>query len=122
MRPQNSFLRDVEETPLEKLPKRSGPPNRMNDLAYKDWMKFQKSFFRFTTTQSLVEECIYFFTKSTWNDGRVSTSLILGATDFDSSSISSPRIIETPASEPSEYQHELIQASEAGKIYDFILI
>ena len=37
---------------------RGGPPNRMNDLVYRDWMKFQKSFFRFASDQALIEECV----------------------------------------------------------------
>lgn len=57
--------------------KRGGPPNRMNNLVYRDWMKFQKSFFRHVSSQSLVEEGIYFFTKAVWPDGQPSRSLII---------------------------------------------
>src|SRR2546421_5085871 len=57
---------------------RRGPPNRMNDLVYRDWMKFQKSFFRYAGTAALAEEWLRFFTKAVWPDGRRSRSLLVG--------------------------------------------
>ena len=33
----------TEDDPVQK-PIRRGPPNKMNDLIYRDWMKYQKSF------------------------------------------------------------------------------
>ncbi len=57
---------------------RRGPPNRMNDLAYRDWMKFQKSFFRHSSYANVAAECIQFFTKAVWPDGRRSESLAIG--------------------------------------------
>lgn len=65
--------------------KRGGPPNRMNDLSYSDWMKFQKSFFRYTSDQALIEECIHFFTKERWESGSHSQSLIVGFDQFQNS-------------------------------------
>jgi DNA modification methylase len=55
-----------------------GPANRMNDLVYRDWMKFQKSFFRHISWERLVEEQVRFFTKATWPDGRPSATLLIG--------------------------------------------
>jgi len=54
-----------------------GPPNLMNDLDYKSWMKFQKSFFRFSDLDSLLSDNILFFTKNQWSDGTFSRVLIL---------------------------------------------
>src|SRR3989442_14086322 len=74
---------------------RRGPPNRMNDLPYREWMKFQKSFFRHTTDQALVEQFIYFFTKSVWPSGAASRSLILGVKGFDPASGPLHRVVNT---------------------------
>ena len=74
-------------------PVRRGPPNRMNDLKYSDWMKFQKSFFRVRTTQALIEECLYFYTKEIWPDGSLSKSLIIGFDDFHDEIIPLPRLV-----------------------------
>lgn len=70
-------LRDIDMTESIKTT-RKGPPNRMNDLAYKDWMKFQKSFFRYQGDSHLVQEFILFFTKSVWDDGKASKSIVGG--------------------------------------------
>lgn len=104
--------------------RRSGPPNRMNDLSYKDWMKFQKSFFRHGSTQSLVEECIYFFTKAIWPNGEPSRSLIIGFSDFDATCVPSPRIIEAHSrcDSLSDLATLLSVVRNAGQKYDFILI
>lgn len=74
--------------------KRKGPPNRMNDLSYSNWMKFQKSFFRYTSDQDLIEECIYFFTKATWKDGSPSKSQIIGAKSFSGKKVAEPRVVK----------------------------
>ena len=58
--------------------KRRGPPNRMNDLVYRDWMKFQKSFFWYKTDAHLYREFIQFFTKEILPGSGPSRSLILG--------------------------------------------
>ena len=73
--------------------KRSGPPNRMNDLVYRDWMKFQKSFFRYSSDQALIEECLCFFTKAGWADGSPSRTLIVGADKFSQSAVPGPRVV-----------------------------
>ena len=73
--------------------KRRGPPNRMNDLVYRDWMKFQKSFFRYTSDQALIEECIYFFTKAVWDDGSPSRTLVVGCDTFCQSRVPAPRVV-----------------------------
>lgn len=56
--------------------KSSGPPNRLNDLDYKTWMKFQKSFFRFVSMESTSVEFLKFFTKSVWPDGHHSNIFV----------------------------------------------
>ncbi len=85
------FDHSVVEGTTKKL--RRGPPNRMNDLVYRDWMKFQKSFFRLSSDQTLVEDCVYFFTKSVWKDGTESRTLIVGVEDFSSEGVPPPRIL-----------------------------
>lgn len=74
--------------------RRGGPPNRMNDLPYREWMKFQKSFFRHQSDQLLLTECVEFFTKAKWPDGTPSRSLIIGFDEFDAATIAAPRHIE----------------------------
>lgn len=102
---------------------RHGPPNRMNDLSYTDWMKFQKSFFRYSCSQALAEECIHFFTKAKWANGRASRSLVLGLGGFDTSTISQSRIVDS-------YPHlgslrdtldKLNDVVDSGEEYDFVL-
>ncbi len=73
--------------------KRPGPPNRMNDLVYRDWMKFQKSFFRYSSDQSIIEECVYFFTKAVWDDGSPSRTLVVGVDKFSQSAVPAPRVV-----------------------------
>ncbi len=50
----------------------------MNDLTYRDWMIFQKSFFHFTSFSAFAQETIQFFTKKEWANGLASRSLIIG--------------------------------------------
>lgn len=110
-----------EERPA---PKRPGPPNRMNDLSYKDWMKFQKSFFRHHSSQALVEECICFFTKAVWPDGEPSRCLIIGFADIDPSRIPAPRLVDAHNRCDSfdGVARLLLEAEQAGLTYDFIFI
>lgn len=110
-----------EERPA---PKRPGPPNRMNDLSYKDWMKFQKSFFRHRSSQALVEECICFFTKAVWPDGEPSRCLIIGFADIDPSRIPAPRLVDAHNRCDSfdGVARLLLEAEQAGLTYDFIFI
>ncbi|MBI4332453.1 MAG: DNA modification methylase [Chloroflexi bacterium] len=93
----------------------------MNDLSYTDWMKFQKSFFRYQSSTQLARECIEFFTKARWPDGSPSSTLVVG---WDYCGQDSPRIID---SYPVIYSMaQLIKTletlKEAGRKYDFILI
>lgn len=106
------------------VPSRKGPPNRMNDLSYTDWMKFQKSFFKFTSAQKLIEECILFFTKSVWKDGNPSFSLVVGSDYLNTNALLPPRVVH-------EYSnlntiHEIVstlqQVASLGKRYDFVLV
>jgi len=100
--------------------KRTGPPNRMNDLEYSEWMKFQKSFFRHESYQLLVEECIRFFTKSVWPNGESSRSLIVGFEAFDSQAIPEPRIVDTQSIAHSFSAIE--QTLDRQDDYDFAMV
>jgi DNA methylase len=62
----------------EGAPKQKGPPNRINDLPYREWMKFQKSFFHWQGFPKLSEEMMLFFTKERYSGGRISNSIIIG--------------------------------------------
>jgi DNA modification methylase len=103
---------------------RGGPPNRMNDLVYRDWMKFQKSFFRYASDQALLEECVYFFTKAVWDDQTPSHTLIVGVDAFLSVAIPSPRRI-THARAPKSFATVITtlrqQTSDADR-HDFVLV
>ncbi|MFC2066836.1 DNA methyltransferase [Chloroflexota bacterium] len=103
---------------------RRGPPNRMNDLSYKDWMRFQKSFFRYSSDRVLVNECIEFFTKKIWPDGSLSKILIVGINGFFLNDISSGRSIDHFSNGESldEYLLSLEQTSTSANTYDFIMI
>lgn len=104
----------------EKTKKRGGPPNRMNDLNYSDWMKFQKSFFRYKSDQDLVQKYVHFFTKSIWPDGRPSKSLLIGFSEETRDVIDPPRIVNFKAGENiSSITNMLIEENEK---YDFIFI
>jgi len=70
----------------------SGPPNRINDLNYSDWMKFQKSFYRYPGDQTAVSEYIYFFTKEQYDD-QISETLLLGFDSVDTGAIETARKI-----------------------------
>lgn len=99
--------------------KGGGPPNRMNDLVYRDWMKFQKSFFRYDNDQNLVESNINFFTKSVWPDGKPSKSLLIGFDDIDISHVLPPRIVRN--AKGSTF-NEVINFLQNQTDNDFILI
>jgi hypothetical protein len=120
------MLKEPDATPGSNGAKngRGGPPNRMNDLVYRDWMKFQKSFFRYTSDQALIEECIYFFTKAVWEDQTPSRTLIVGADAFSPSTIPHPRGIAHATGQKSfktvnTTLHQ--QTSETG-VHDFVLV
>ena len=67
------------------LVKKKGPPNRINDLNYSTWMKYQKSFFRWTNVHSYVEASILFFTKEFPREVQASKTLLVGFNDYDPS-------------------------------------
>lgn len=101
---------------------KGGPPNRMNDLSYTDWMKFQKSFFRYTSHEQLVKECIEFFTKSIWDDGLPSQSLIIGFPKSETI-IPKPRIISSvPLTNKNDLETIIISEINESKKYDFVMI
>lgn len=122
MENSQNFFEDIFMEDKQTL--RKGPPNRMNDLSYTDWMKFQKSFFYYVSSQHLVEECIYFFTKSLWTEAEPSCSLIVGFKDFDEAAIFSPRMIDTypNVKSLSDINIVLRDLITNNKKYDFILI
>jgi len=103
---------------------RRGPPNRMNDLPYRDWMKFQKSFFRNVSSQALVDECIGFFTKAVWPNELPSRSLVIGVDDFDATAIAQPRIVDscTNCSTFDDIVRALEAYSTVAHAYDFVLV
>jgi DNA modification methylase len=101
--------------------KSSGPPNRMNDLVYRDWMKFQKSFFRPITVEELYLENINFFTKQyTQNNTLTNVLLISGASDLKDLSSSRNVIYKAGISNRQQLLAEL--TSIPSKHYEFILI
>lgn len=73
---QEPLFQDLPADETQK--KGAGPPNRMNDLVYRDWMKFQKSFFRFENWPALLNQTIQFFTKERWPGGDTSKTLLIG--------------------------------------------
>lgn len=120
MNQKEMFPAQAEQTAPS--PVRRGPPNRMNDLDYSTWMKFQKSFFWYESSQMLVDDCVYFFTKSVWPDGIPSRSLIIGVKDY-TSKIPAPRQIEIrPAEDITQVIDGLLQAVENSLCYDFIIV
>ena len=113
----------LRETKLELKKKGKGPPNRMNDLPYSEWMKFQKSFFRYKSIQALIEECICFFTKARWEENQPSRSLVI-AKNFNASVISPPRVLDTY--NETKLQKDIIEflhkAEKSNSKYDFIMV
>lgn len=78
--------------------KKKGPPNRINDLNYSMWMKYQKSFFRWTDVQTYVESSTLFFTKEFPRESGTSLTLIVGFKDFEpGKTLGSREIIRIPA-------------------------
>ena len=119
---QSTFEFDPSGSKNKEKNKRRGPPNRMNDLNYRDWMKFQKSFFRYSSDQQLVEECISFFTKALWKDGAASNSLIIGTEGFSREAIAEPRVVKHfPYCESIEQIACIVEKEPQGS-QDFVLI
>ena len=55
--------------------------NRLNDLAWKDWLLFQKSFFHLTDDKSLYGGLIQFFTKQYTSECRVARVMVIAVSD-----------------------------------------
>jgi DNA modification methylase len=100
--------------------RRTGPPNRMNDLPYREWMKFQKSFFRFAGWGAFVQECILFFTKEIWPDSRTSRILILGATPPEPMCLGEREIMSLSLVSTDAILTKLRELNSAGQKFDFI--
>jgi len=106
-------------------PKRPGPPNRMNDLPYREWMKFQKSFFRHESWDRLISECVHFFTKSVWSDGTPSRSLLVGFEEAGQPEISGRREVEwyrDGSRSTSRLIQKLRSRADSAEVYDFVLV
>jgi DNA modification methylase len=123
------MTRDLFESKTAEIPdgnlsnlRRLGPPNRMNDLPYRDWMKFQKSFFRFTGWQSFVNECVCFFTKEIWPNGDLSKSLILGLPAPSADLIGSRLIEVSEALTLASITADLRRRCDEEQKFDFILV
>lgn len=114
----------IEQEIQPAQPGRRGPPNRMNDLPYREWMKFQKSFFRYGSDQALAEECITFFTKAMWPDGTSSRSLIVGFDAFDRGRVPGSRSVEicNHLRSMTDLLNLLEAKADSGNSYDFVLI
>jgi hypothetical protein len=121
---QLHLLAEKAEPELASERQRGGPPNRMNDLPYRDWMKFQKSFFRHASDCALIRECIEFFTKATWPGGSNSRSLVIGFEHSSWPSILAPRHVEflKTTANASSVAHELKLKAKAGELFDFVII
>ena len=121
---QGKLVFDTSAVARKRKGNRGGPPNRMNDLAYRDWMKFQKSFFRFSSDQVLIEECVHFFTKAVWGDGTASRTLIVGADEFSPDAIASPRVVTHVAAQNSFETVTSALRVETTKtgLHDFVLV
>lgn len=120
------MLKNHDHPPVEDRPKngRGGPPNRMNDLVYRDWMKFQKSFFRYASDQALIEQCIYFFTKAVWDDQVPSRTLIVGADTFSPTAVPPPRRVAHATGQTSFETVTTTLRHQTGKAgaRDFVLV
>lgn len=55
--------------------------NRVNDLSWRDWLLFQKSFFALAGEESLYGDLIQFFTKRHMPDGRTSRVMVIAMSD-----------------------------------------
>ncbi len=92
-------------------------------MNYRDWMKFQKSFFKFKSSQLLVEECIAFFTKAVWPNNQPSKSLIVGFSDLDANPILPLRVVEyhNRAKSIDDVLNTLNDLVQQNRKFDFIL-
>ena len=105
-------LQSLFENPSspDDVKKKSGPENRINDLNYSDWMKYQKSFFRWEDVEDFVDKSILFFSKEL-RDGNPSRVLVLGFPEWSKSSGLGGRVIS-----------HLADASEIEGLYDHAVV
>jgi DNA modification methylase len=94
----------------------------MNDWAYRDWMKFQKSFFRYAGWQQFVDDSVCFFTKELWPDGAVSKSLVLGFPRPTQDLMGSRSIDLSATSDLETITADLRRRYEGQQKFDFILV
>lgn len=92
----------------------------MNDLPYRDWMKFQKSFVRHSSYAKVADDCIQFFTKAVWPDGRRSQSLAIGFALDELLTDTTRDVRVFPASSTTEAISHL-EAAAAGSC-DFVIV
>ena len=81
---ESSLFEAAED--IEPSKKKGGPKNRINDLNYSDWMKYQKSFFRWQGVQDFVDKSILFFSKEK-NDEGASRVLVIGFPEWESTDL-----------------------------------
>ncbi|HEV7333930.1 MAG TPA: site-specific DNA-methyltransferase [Flavisolibacter sp.] len=109
--------------PTEEIKKNAGPPNRMNNLPYKEWMKFQKSFFRVSGYKDLYRDFATFFTKEKWDNGKQSESLFLSGQETGFSSPDQRRIeIYNDVTDDKKLFFYLTGAKKNKRCFDFILV
>jgi hypothetical protein len=106
----------------ESRPHGSGPPNRLNDLTYTEWMKFQKSFFRFADWPSHLSEFIAFFTKETWADGTYSSSLLLGFDVPRNTHFGGRKITNCPGADLSLIIERMREFNRKNIKFDFVFV
>lgn len=97
----------------------------MNDLPYREWMKFQKSFFHHESWEHLIAECVHFFTKSEWPDGSRSRSLLVGFEDAGKPEIGGRREIHWHRDALTGFDglvREMRRRAESEDPYDFVLV
>jgi len=119
----SSHMEEEKEAESSDESKRRGPPNRMNDLRYSDWMKFQKSFFRHTSYTNLVRECIAFFTKAVWPDGHHSHVLLLGFSEELADLEPGARLVDSEGFTTfCDLLQQLEKFQKEERMYDFVLV
>lgn len=107
----------------EQTNKKKGPPNRMNDLNYSTWMKFQKSFFHWKGLRAFTHECVRFFTKAEWPDGRNGSILLVGDSELEEAAnkINPPRQVTFRFAESLENSVDVL-SNEPDRTYDFVML
>lgn len=117
---QPSFLERSKATPSKSG---KGPPNRLNDLSYSEWMKFQKSFFWFDSANELIGDSIEFFTKEAWPDRGSSRSLVVNKEELDFELNDKRRIRQIVYSDPEAIYEKLeSEAKSRRERFDFIFV